>query len=254
MYSMFLCGHVKQWLQARAPQTTSMTTRPFHVFGASHVTVLFLTVVITVMMIILARRGQSRTMHVIERVLAFVLLLEWPFNVLISWFTNGLGVDNFMPAQFCDVAAIMGGMALLTKKHEACELLYLWGLAGTLQGLLTPALTIDFPSPRFIGFFALHAGVVIAALYIVLGARITPRAGAVGRAMLWLVVYAITAGVINAMLGSNYGFLCHKPASGSLLDVLGPWPWYVGSIGLVALVFFTLLDLPFARKRRQRGE
>ena len=32
---------------------------------------------------------------------------------------------------------------------------------------------------------------------------------------------------VNRLTGSNYGFLNGKPSTGSLLDVLGPWPLYV---------------------------
>ena len=32
---------------------------------------------------------------------------------------------------------------------------------------------------------------------------------------------------MNRLLGSNYMFTMHKPASASLLDILGPYPWYL---------------------------
>jgi uncharacterized membrane protein YwaF len=56
-------------------------------------------------------------------------------------------------------------------------------------------------------------------------------------------------GTFDWIVGANYGFLCHKPETASLYDVLGPWPWYVGASGLVGLVFFILLDLPFVIQR-----
>lgn len=228
----------------------SFNAQPFHVLGPSHVTVLFLTVLITFLMVRAARKGETAGLRASERLLALLLLAEWPVNVLVSVALGELDVDHVLPAHFCDVAAILGAGALLTRKHELCELLYFWGLSGTMQGLLTPALQVDFPSVRFFVFFALHAGVVMAALYIVLGKQITPRRGAVRRAMAWMLAYAALAAFLNLLLGSNYGFLCSKPSTGSLLDVLGPWPWYVGSLGIVAFVLFTLLDLPF-RHRRQ---
>ncbi len=225
-----------------------MNAHPFHVFGVSHVTVLCLTLLITIAMIRSLRLKNQSGGCITERALALVLLLEWPVNFVLAWFTGTLGPNNCLPAHYCDVAAFIGGLALLTHKQELCELLYLWGLSGTLQGLITPALTVDFPNPRFITFFALHSGVVIAACYVVIGLRIKPRAGAVKRAMFWLAIYAAGAGSIDAVIGSNYGFLREKPVTGSLLDVMGPWPWYIGSLGLLALVLFTLLTLPF-RKR-----
>jgi uncharacterized membrane protein YwaF len=41
-------------------------------------------------------------------------------------------------------------------------------------------------------------------------------------------------------------FLKHPPLGGSLIDLLGPWPWYLLSLMGVALVLFVLAYLPYA--------
>jgi uncharacterized membrane protein YwaF len=38
------------------------------------------------------------------------------------------------------------------------------------------------------------------------------------------------------------------------MDVLGPWPWYVGSLVLLSLVFFVALDLPFVIQRWRKKD
>lgn len=43
----------------------------------------------------------------------------------------------------------------------------------------------------------------------------------------------------------NYLFICHKPPTPSLIDALGPWPWYVLSLEGVGLAFFVIYYLPF---------
>jgi hypothetical integral membrane protein (TIGR02206 family) len=64
----------------------------------------------------------------------------------------------------------------------------------------------------------------------------------------------VTVGSLNAVLGTNYGFLAHKPERASLMDVLGPWPWYIGSLIVLAVAFYAILDLPFMIRRRVRHE
>lgn len=62
-------------------------------------------------------------------------------------------------------------------------------------------------------------------------------------------------GAINTLIGNNHLFIAHKPETASLIDDLGPWPWYILVLEGVGLVLFTLLYVPFAlndfsRRRR----
>ena len=228
----------------------------FQPFGASHLTALAILVTLAVTLVALERTRRLRAVRGCEIVLATLLLIEWPLNVWISWRWEVLDSSNAFPLHLCDVAAYLGALALITHRAASCELLWFWGLAGTMQGLITPALEMDWPHPRFIAFFTLHCGVVLAALHLVIGRRITPRRGAVRRAVAWLVVYAVVVGGLNVLIracggNANYGFLCDKPPTASLFDVLGPWPWYIGSIGLLSWVLFSVLDLPFVISRRK---
>jgi hypothetical integral membrane protein (TIGR02206 family) len=56
----------------------------------------------------------------------------------------------------------------------------------------------------------------------------------------------VAIGIINWLIGSNYLFIAHKPATASLIDVLGPWPWYILSLEAIGLVLCLLLYLPYA--------
>ncbi len=228
----------------------------FHSFGASHQIVLGIFVLAAITLIFLTRTGSLRVVRPLELILAAMLLLQWPFNFWVAWHYEILQVSNVLPLHFCDVAAFLGALALVRRQAEVCELLYFWGLAGTLQGLITPALTLDWPHPRFVMFFVLHCGVVLAALQVVLGRGITPRRGAAIRAIGWLAVYAVVAGTANFLLRlagheANFGFLCAKPPTASLFDYLGFWPWYIVAILPIAWLFFSILDLPFLIMRRR---
>jgi len=54
------------------------------------------------------------------------------------------------------------------------------------------------------------------------------------------------------VLGSNYLFLAYKPPAATLLDYLGPWPWYFLSMVAIGLALASLLYLPFWIKDRAR--
>ena len=45
-------------------------------------------------------------------------------------------------------------------------------------------------------------------------------------------------------------FLRPSPRADSLLDLMGPWPWYIAAAAALALALFWLLDRPFDGRRR----
>ena len=227
----------------------TMPVHPFHHFGPSHLAVLSLTVLLAGVMIWMRRRDLASVVW-LERLVLTALLLEWPASMIAHQVLGDFSKQNAIPIHLCDVASFAGIIALLTRSRLAAEICYFFGLTGTLQGLITPALREDFPHMRFIAFFMGHSAVVITAIYVVAGLRLTPRAWAPLRMMGWLLSYAALTAVINILLRTNYAFLCQKPPSPSLMDVLGPWPWYIGSLIAVATVIFILLDLPFIRRRK----
>ncbi len=228
---------------------------PFHAYGPSHLSVLAASFVALILLTLLRRFCLPMAVG-LERALGVLLLLSWPMAAFshwrlgtLTWTTGGL------PFHFCDVAAIAGGITLLTRNRLTAEIVYFFGLAGTLQGLITPNLQVDFPDPRFFSFFFVHGGVVVTALHVVTSMRLPPRDWAVPRMVALTLGYAAVVGLINAALGSNFGFLCEKPQQASLMDALGPWPWYIGSMVLLCGLFYSLLYAPFfiARQVRRRG-
>lgn len=159
-----------------------------------------------------------------------------------------------LPLNICDIALVIAAVTCSFPRWDlGVELTYFWGMAGTLQAVLTPDLSARFPSAAFVEFVVAHVGIVVAAGYLVIGLHRRPRRAAVPRVFAITVGYAAVVGVVDAATGANYMYLAHKPAHSSLLAVLGPWPWYVGTTAAVAAVLFLLLDLPFRRARVHGG-
>ena len=230
-----------------------MAQAVFIPFGTSHFIVLVVTILLAVVMIGMARR-QWRHAILVERTLALFMLSSWPGTAWVAWSEGHLGWDVGLPLHYCNVATFAAAIALWTHRRLACEIAYFFGLAGMLQGLLTPALRVDFPAPLFFFFFLYHVGGVVTAFYVVLGLRICPGPRAVTRMCGWSFLYLIVACLANWLLGTNYGFFCAKPPSPSLMDKLGPWPWYVGALIVVAWLYYLVLNLPFVWRRRRMNE
>jgi hypothetical integral membrane protein (TIGR02206 family) len=103
-------------------------------------------------------------------------------------------------------------------------------------------------------YFIAHGAIVAAALFLVIGLRIAPRPGAVARVFGLTLGLLVLDAVINLLTDGNYLYLRHTPGAHSLLDMLGPWPWYIVGAAALALVLFAILDLPFSVGRRRRRQ
>ncbi len=222
----------------------------FHPFSLQHlITLVAGALVLGVLTVAGKRGGNSRT--VATGVLAFANLSAYPLNVA-AWLSLDASntLNNLIPLHLCDLAAIIAGFALLTRRPLLCSLTYFWGLAATLQALFTPAITVGFPSPPYVMFFVQHFAVVGAALFLPIVDGWRPRQPlwlAPLEAFGWAIGYVIMVMSLNRLLGTNYGFTSHPPANPSLLDHLGAWPWYIVSSLAIALALFFLLALPFRR-------
>ncbi len=118
------------------------------------------------------------------------------------------------------------------------------------MALLTPNLWEPFPSFGTVQFFVAHGLIVSGVLFLAWSGLARPRPRSVLRAMLALNVFAACVGAFDFIFKTDYMYLRAKPPNTSLLDVLGPWPWYIAAAEVVALAVFLLLYLPFRQSSR----
>lgn len=222
----------------------------FEIFGTDHLAALACTGLLAAGLIWLGKRRRgTRAVTIAAWSLAAVQVLAtliWNFSLLRR---GVFQVSENLPFHLCDTALLLAVLALLRPSVALAELVYLWGLAGTLQGLITPIVQRGYPDLHYFYFFTVHSGIVVTALFLVFGLGLRPRRGVLGRAFGWLVVHAAISGTVDFAarrffdVPANYMFLCEAPA-GTLLTQLGPWPWYLAVVAPIALVFFLILLVP----------
>jgi hypothetical integral membrane protein (TIGR02206 family) len=221
------------------------------ILSPEHLIPLALLVIAATALCVAARLAPGRWTGVVAAMIAVAIVittLSWQPYVLVN---NSWSAALSLPVQLCDVGGFVAAAALLWRQAVLVELAYFWGLGGTLQALLTPDLRDHFPSFPYLQFYATHDLVVLAALFLVIGLGLQPRAGAVRRIFLLTLGFALIVGLIDLTTGGNYMYLRHVPGQGSLLSVMGPWPWYIAVAALLTLLVLTLLHAPFAFSRRR---
>ena len=177
----------------------------------------------------------------------FSLLILSEVGLNIWYFLTGYwNVMYTLPFQLCSISIYFCIWMLLFKQKFVFEVVYFLGLGGATQALLTPELFFAFPHFRFLHFFIAHICIILAVLYMVFVEKYTISLSSLWKAFLSLQIIAAFVFWINRMTLGNYMFLARKPENPSLIDLLGPYPWYILSLQVVVLVVFFLLYLPFS--------
>ncbi len=209
----------------------------FRPFGPDHWVVLGITVATAFTLVARAPRlAGCENDRRIRVGLAIVLV----GNELVSWIVYLARGIFTLPFQLCDLALWLVAWALIGRHGVVAELAFFWGLAGSSQAVLTPDLHEGFPSYPWWQFFLGHCGVVVGAVYLAASGRLRMTARSVWRVWLISNLYVAVAGLLNWTWGTNFGYLARKPSHPSLLDYLGPWPFYIGGMEVIALGLFFL--------------
>jgi hypothetical integral membrane protein (TIGR02206 family) len=204
---------------------SSDSARRFEQYGPSHWAVIAVFAVGAVALVWTGRRQTEQQARRLGRALGALTGLV--YAAILVYVLTPPTLDS-VPLQLTDLATVVGAYALWSQRQWAYALTYYWGLVLSTQALISPALqSPDFPHYQFLAFWAIHLMVVWAAIYLTWGRGMRPDWRDFRIAVAVTVGWAVVTFTFNRIAGTNFGFLNRKPSTASLLDVMGPWPWYV---------------------------
>ncbi len=224
----------------------------FNAFDTQHIIALIGIAVFCLLVAFAARKNSPSQSRWLRRLIGFLLVSYVLFFYVQQGMEGALTWKYSLPLDLCSLVLVACIISLLRPGQLITEIAYFWGVGGILQALATPDVAEGFPSIPFILFFWGHGASLMAITFLIMRRGFKPRKGSVIRMMIALNFYAVVVGTVNAIMGWNYGYLCSKPYAPSLLDFLGPWPWYLLSIELIALVTFLILHIPWHFRRSRR--
>lgn len=221
---------------------------PFELFGAAHLAVLAVIAIYNVFMAINLKRTRIPWVNKQFRYALATLLIIQEISLNLWYIYAGLwDIGASLPLHLCGMGLILSAIMLVTDSYSIFEVTYFWGLAGATQALLTPDIAdYGFPHYRFLQFFISHGAIVTANIYMTFVRGYRPTWKSVRKAILVTLLYAIPIAGFNYLVDGNYLFICRKPPTASLLDMMGPWPWYLVTLMFVAVAIFVLFYSPYA--------
>ncbi|WP_066304652.1 TIGR02206 family membrane protein [Bacillus sp. FJAT-29814] len=225
-------------------------TDSFILFSVTHL--LTLTVLLLVLFLIFVFRTslKRQKMNQITRfTLAFILIISEISLHIWLWHIGAWTFQYSLPFHLSSISIILSAVLLLTKSYRLFEFTYFAGVGSALQAMITPDISAyTFPHFRYVHFFISHGGIVVANLYMVFVEHYKPTIKSLWRAFLYLNLYTGFVFLLNYFVEGNYMYISEKPVNPSMLDYLGPWPYYIVPLEMITLVTFFILFLPFLRK------
>jgi hypothetical integral membrane protein (TIGR02206 family) len=221
----------------------------FRMFGPPHLVVLGLVLVINLALVPLRHvlgEGGRRAFR-----LGLAVLMGVAFLAHVAWRMRmgfwDVRVD--LPLHLCDLTTLLSLVLLITRSRWLYDFVYFLGVGGAIQALVTSNVGIyGYPHLYFVTSMFLHGGIITTGIYFTVVEGFRPTWRTLARVAAWMFAYTVVIFGLNLLIGSNYLFIAHRPEFPSLIDELGPWPWYVLGLVGVGLASLVILYLPFALK------
>lgn len=218
---------------------------PFEFLGPAHVGALLAILGLN----LLLARFRGTTAETKHRARWGLAVLLWTAEV--SWHAWNLasGIwrpQTMLPLNLCSLLIWLSGIMLVRRDYRIYEFSYFLGIGGAVQYLATPDLgPYGFPHFRFFQAYLSHGLLLTAPLFMTIVEGFRPTWRSLLRVAAGVHLYMIPIFFLNAAIGSNFLMLNSKPGTGSLLDLLPPWPAYIPYMEAIGLGACLLLYLPF---------
>ena len=211
---------------------------------------LIIATVFMIIAILFAKRYLSeRNQVVFGTALSIIPAICVTSRMIFTSIEGTFTIQEELPFHLCRILAYILPFVIYYKNRKWFGITYFFTMVGTLQALLTPDLPQAAPHYSYASYWVLHGVLIYLPIYCIVVYDFTIKKKDFINAVIVGNIYLILTLIINFTIGANYFYTSHKPLSASLLDFLGPWPWYIFTVELLTIFLFVLAWIPFWFKR-----
>lgn len=213
-------------------------------FDSLHLGTLTLFVIIVVLLFVFRNKFKSEKFENNFRIILgiYLLVFESTFHIwTIS--RSAYSIDMIPLTGFCAMTNLLTAYALLSNKTKLFNYIIYFALTGALLSLIFVDTTYVFPHFRFLHYFSVHFGFLLASLYYFAINKIEVNLKNLMKASTVLFIYSLVVLVFDIILDKNWFYLIENPLK-EISDVLGS-PWYtilwILTITIVTYLWYLLL-------------
>jgi len=200
-----------------------------------------------VLLLFLLRKQSLKIKEIFQKALAFAFILVYLITLITTLRNGTWDIQDHLPLHLCRISFIICFITLLSKTQWMYEWCLFLAIPAGFHSLLTPELTNGTSNWFFFDYYFVHAGMLLAPLYLTLIMEMRPRKRAWLHTFYRLQIPVVFIFPLNFIINSNYMYLKAKPIVENPL-LIGQWPYYILVLELVTLLHIYIIHLVILKR------
>ena len=163
----------------------------------------------------------------------------------------GETVAELLPLHLCPIVIILSIFMMFFHSEFLFQPVYFWSI-GAFFAILMPDIRDGMSNFASQSFFITHFFILFSTAYAFVHFRFRPTKAGFLCSFLLLVTLAFIMYFVNNKLGTNFLYVNHPPVTKSLMDFMGPWPYYIFSLAGIDIAISFFMYLPFRKNKKSK--
>ena len=163
----------------------------------------------------------------------------------------GETVAELLPLHLCPIVIILSIFMMFFHSEVLFQPVYFWSI-GAFFAILMPDIRDGMSNFASQSFFITHFFILFSTAYAFVHFRFRPTKVGFLCSFLLLVTLAFIMYFVNNKLGTNFLYVNHPPVTKSLMDFMGPWPYYIFSLAGIDKAISFFMYLPFRKNKKSK--
>lgn len=219
---------------------------PFKLFGTAHIVTVIIMVIIGILIIgISKRRGGSKLLKWF--LITNLIGMDLAYRIW-SGFYEIKSISGLLSVHISSVSVLLSVIVLIKFNQKIFDVLFYWAILLVPQAIITPGIyRYGFPHLRFFHILWIHFLVVYAVVYLIMVDKKRLSKVSLKRALIVTHIYGLFIFIVNITFDTNYMFIGKKSSVPSVIEFLGPWPYYIFVLDVILIILFIVLNRIYKR-------